>query len=276
MPKLSASIVVFKSNPGLLEEAIQSFTAAVPDGDLYVIDNSPTDQARAIASGLRIHYRFNGWNMGFGAAHNLALKEAMASGSTYHIVLNPDVYFEKDVVHRLSSFMEENEDVGLVMPKVLYPDGRLQHLCRLLPTPSILLFRRFLHPFKGFHRKINHYYEMQFTGYDRVMDVPFLSGCFMFLRVDALRYTGLFDERIFLYTEDVDLTRRMHLHYRTVFFPDAVIYHHHVRESYKSLRTMIHHAASAATYFNKWGWFVDAERDSINRQVILKLAQVNR
>lgn len=276
MRKLTASIVVYKSNVKLLKDAVSSFVNAAPDSDLYIIDNSPTDEARVLGNGANIRYVFNGWNMGFGAAHNLALKEAMKTGSKYHLVLNPDVYFEASVVHRLTDFMDQNQDAGLVMPKVLYPDGRLQHLCRLLPSPSILLLRRLLHPFKGFHKKLNHYYEMQFTGYDRVMDVPFLSGCFMFLRVDALHHTGLFDERIFLYTEDVDLTRRMHLQYRTVFFPDAVIYHHHVRESYKSFRTMFHHATSAAAYFNKWGWFVDTERDSINRQAILKVAQANR
>ncbi|MFZ5999048.1 MAG: glycosyltransferase family 2 protein, partial [Bacteroidota bacterium] len=84
---------------------------------------------------------------------------------------------------------------------------------------------------------------------------------------------GLFDENIFLYTEDIDLTRRIHQRYRTVFFPGAVIYHHHVRESYKNWRTLVHHATSAVTYFNKWGWFLDYERETINRNVLVKLSR---
>ena len=50
------------------------------------------------------------------------------------------------------------------------------------------------------------------------MDVPYLSGCFMLFRVAALRRVGLFDERFFMYPEDIDLTRRIHAEFRTVFF----------------------------------------------------------
>jgi GT2 family glycosyltransferase len=87
----------------------------------------------------------------------------------------------------------------------------------------------------------------------------------MFLRMDALRKVGLFDERIFLYTEDIDLTRRIHQHYRTIFFPGAAIYHYNQRSSYKSMVILMHHTLSAITYFNKWGWFNDIERDHINQ-----------
>jgi GT2 family glycosyltransferase len=271
--RLSASIVVYRSNPGLLRDAIESFLAAAPGSDLYIIDNSPTDDAKAHCNYPGTHYFFNGYNMGFGAAHNLALKKALESSSEYHLVLNPDIYFGSDVVRQLTEFMDTNADVGLVMPKILYPDGRLQYLCRLLPSPTTLLMRRFLHPFKRMSSKINHHYEMHFSGYDQVMDVPFLSGCFMFLRVDSLRSTGLFDESIFLYTEDIDLSRRLHRRYRTVFFPGAIVYHHHVRESYRNLRVFVHHTRSAITYFNKWGWFSDSERERINRKIILKLAR---
>ncbi|HZY81727.1 MAG TPA: glycosyltransferase family 2 protein [Cyclobacteriaceae bacterium] len=271
--RLSASIVVYKSNPRLLRDAIESFLAAAPGSDLYIIDNSPTNEAKAHCDYPGTLYFFNGFNMGFGAAHNLALKKALESQSEYHLVLNPDIYFGPEAVQQLTDFMDTNKDVGLVMPKILYPDGRLQYLCRLLPSPTMLLMRRFLHPFKKVSSKINHQYEMHFSGYDQVMDVPFLSGCFMFLRVDSLRSTGLFDESIFLYTEDIDLSRRLHRQYRTVFFPGATVYHHHVRESYRNLRVFVHHTRSAITYFNKWGWFTDSERERINRKIILKLAR---
>ncbi len=273
MSRISASIVVYKSEPLVLQAAIDSFLRAAPNSDLYVIDNSPSAEARTVCEGPNIHYHFNGFNMGFGAAHNLALKQSLAKGTDYHLVLNPDVYFQADVLRKLIAFMDSNADVGLAMPKVLYPDGRLQYLCRLLPSPTTLLLRRILHPLKPVSTRINDRYEMKFTGYDQVMDVPFLSGCFMFLRTDALRSTGLFDERIFLYTEDIDLTRRLHRNFRTVYFPDATVYHHHVRESYRSFRVFVHHARSAIAYFNKWGWFIDTERDEINRRAILKIVR---
>lgn len=270
--KITASIVVYKNNIELLQRAVQSFLDSTNESTLYIIDNSPKDICSTHFDDPRIKYIFNNRNIGFGAGHNIALKDALAKGSAYHIILNPDVYFEGNVIEKLYDFMEGDKDVGLITPKVLYPDGRLQPLCKLLPSPFTLFTRRFLHFNPYWINRLNHWYEMHFSGYDKVMDVPFLSGCFMFLRIDALRKVGLFDERIFLYTEDTDLTRRIHKYYRTVFFPEATIYHYHEKGSYKNTIILMHHILSAITYFNKWGWFRDTERDHINQRILLKLS----
>lgn len=270
--KITASIVIYKNNLALLKRAVQSFLESTEGSILYLIDNSPTDECRPHFIHPRIQYIFNKKNVGFGAGHNIALKDAMNKKSSYHIILNPDVYFEESVIEKLYHFMESDDQIGLIMPKVLYPDGRLQPLCKLLPSPFTLFSRRFLKFNPNLTRRLNHWYEMHFSGYDKVMDVPFLSGCFMFLRVDTLRKVGLFDERIFLYTEDTDLTRRIHKHYRTIFFPEATIYHYNQRHSYRSLAILLRHISSAITYFNKWGWFNDTERENINQQILLKFS----
>ncbi len=271
MRDLSASIVIYKSNPDLLLHAINSFLKSARVSLLYLIDNSPTDDARHLITDPRIIYLFNNQNLGFGAGHNIALKAAMKSSSKYHLVLNPDVYFNEKVIPDLYQFMEEDHSIGLTMPKVLYPDGRLQPLCRLLPNPSMLFLRRFFRFHKKLLEKQNLAHELHFSGYNKIMDVPFLSGCFMFLRVDALRQIGLFDERIFLYTEDMDLSRRIHQQFRTVFYPHATIYHHHQRGSYHNVQLLFHNIKSAIRYFNKWGWFFDRERKIINQRTLLKL-----
>jgi GT2 family glycosyltransferase len=269
---ISASIVIYKNDPALLQRAVESFLQSTSNTRLYIIDNSPTDDFRNQFQDSRIKYYFNNKNIGFGAGHNIALREALREKIPYHIILNPDVYFEKEVVEKLFSFMENNNQVGLLMPKVLYPDGRLQPLCKLLPSPITLFSRRFLKFNSNLVKNMNHWYEMHFTGYNTVMDVPFLSGCFMFLRMKTIEEVGLFDEKIFLYTEDTDLTRRIHKHYRTVFYPEATIYHHNQRASYKNMVIMMHHIFSAIRYFNKWGWFNDNERDSINQRILLKFS----
>jgi GT2 family glycosyltransferase len=271
MKNVTASIVAYKNDASLIAHAIHSFLRATTDSRLFLIDNSPTDDLKYLAYDPRITYIFNNKNLGFGAGHNLALKKVI-SESKYHVVLNPDVYFDSNVIVKLFTFMETNEDIGQVMPKVLYPDGRLQHLCKLLPTPQTLVLRRFFHFLSDTLQKHNHWYELKFASYDKVMDVPFLSGCFMFLRTAALQKAGLFDERFFLYTEDTDLTRRIHKFYRTVFFPETTIYHHHARGSYKDPWLLLCNIQSAVRYFNKWGWFNDMEREIINRDVILKLS----
>src|SRR3954467_7923621 len=140
MHDLSASIVIYKSNPDMLKQTISSFLQSAPHSLLFLIDNSPTDSARnIIPEDTRITYIFNNQNIGFGSGHNIALREALRLSGKYHLVLNPDVYFDKEVIQSLHSFMNSNSEIGLTMPKVLYPDGRLQPLCRLLPSPYTLI-----------------------------------------------------------------------------------------------------------------------------------------
>lgn len=268
---LTASIVAYRNSADLLAPAINSFIQGTTHARLFLVDNSPDDRLRCLAYHPRIEYIFNGGkNVGFGAGHNQAIRQVLHT-STYHVVINPDVYFSDEVLQRLITFMDAHPDIGQVMPKVLYPDGRLQRLCKLLPTPRTLITRRFLHFLTPVVARENYQYELQFSDYNQIMDVPFLSGCFMFLRTAALRQVGLFDERFFLYTEDTDLTRRIHRHFRTVYFPEVSIFHHHARGSYKSLRLLAHNIHSAVRYFNKWGWTRDEERERFNTQALLKL-----
>ena len=61
------------------------------------------------------------------------------------------------------------------------------------------------------------------------MNVPYLQGSFMFLRTKALKEVGLFYERFFMYPEDIDITRRMHKKYKTIFYPEVSIHHEHAK-----------------------------------------------
>jgi len=114
-------------------------------------------------------------------------------------------------------YMENNPGVGHLMPKILNPDGSIQRLCKLVPTPFDLFARMFLPSL--IKAKLSRRFELHGSGYNKVMFVPYLSGCFMLLRIEALKMVGLFDERFFMYPEDIDLTRRIAEKYETVFFP---------------------------------------------------------
>ena len=118
------------------------------------------------------------------------------------------IKFNKDIIKNIVDFLNSHSEIGNLMPKVLYPDGRIQHLCKLLPTPYDWIGRRF-NPFKKMVENRNEIFEMRFTGYNKIMDVPYLSGCFMFLKVDAIRKIGFFDENIFMYGEETDMCRRL-------------------------------------------------------------------
>lgn len=266
---ISASVVLYKNKPETVSRLLSSYVNSPGTGRLYVIDNSPTDILRGTCRHPKVVYRFNNFNLGYGSAHNLALRSSV-EGSTYHLVMNPDVYFDPSVPGKLKQFMDQSPEVGLCMPRVRYPDGRLQPLCKLLPGPKQLISRRFLPFLPRFLQKINYEYEMHFTRYDHVTEVPFLSGCFMFLRTEALKKVGFFDESYFLYAEDADLSRKIGKEYKNMYFPGAEIFHEHGRGSYKNFSLLLHNISSVVKYFNKWGWIHDEDRKSINRRILIK------
>jgi GT2 family glycosyltransferase len=270
-----ASIVIYNNDIEMISNAINSFLNSdiAYKKHLYLVDNSPNDNLKPLVSlsPESITYIFNPTNPGFGAAHNIALKKGIERGATYHLVLNPDVYFDKYVLASIIDFMDANPKLGNLMPKVLYPDGNIQYLAKLLPTPYDWIGRRF-NPFKSMVEKRNQTFELRFTEYNKIMDVPYLSGCFMFLRTEALKKIGLFDENIFMYGEETDLCRRLiEGGYRTIFFPKVHIFHHFAKGSHKSWRLTKIGVESAIYYFNKWGWFFDEKRKKINKEILDKL-----
>ncbi|MFH1440792.1 MAG: glycosyltransferase, partial [Candidatus Omnitrophota bacterium] len=120
MHDIVGSIVAFKNSKEGIRKAIDSFLDSGLNTYLYVIDNSPTDDLREVCVFKNIEYIFNNNNLGFGAGHNIAMRKA-AGKTKYSLILNPDVYFNQGTLEQLFDFMEQNQDVGLAMPKVLYP-----------------------------------------------------------------------------------------------------------------------------------------------------------
>ena len=232
---------------------------------VFWIDNSPSPQSPESLDS-RIEYRHNPYNMGYGAAHNIAIRESIYDDIPFHLVINPDIILTQEALDGMLQFIAQHPEVGSLMPKVLYPNGEIQRLCKLLPSPIDVFGRRFLP--SSWMRRRNQIYEMHASGYDRLMNVPYLSGCFMLLRTQAVQKARLFDERFFMYPEDMDLTRRIHRDYLTVFFPHATIIHNHEKASYKSLKMLWIHMVNMCRYFNKWGWLCDKERTLFNQTAI--------
>lgn len=224
-----------------------------------------------------IKYIYNGKNLGYGSAHNIGIRMAIEMNSDYHVVLNPDLKFEPYVIDELEKYADANKDVVYMMPKVLNPDGNIQYLCKLLPTPQDLIFRRFLPKTKNALKK-NALYELRCFGYkyDKIINPPCLSGCFMFMRVSALKkYNLFFDEKYFMYCEDFDLMRRLHRIGKTVFYPEVSVIHNHAKESYHDRKMMRIHIRSAIRYFNKFGWIFDKERKAENSKILSEIYKKN-
>ena len=254
--KITSCIVLYRNDIKILKEAIDSFLNTNLNVKLYLVDNSPTDELKVLVIDSRIEYIHNPSNPGFGSAHNIAIQKAFNFDSDYHLILNPDIYFESGTLEKLCEFMDSNLNVGHVMPKVTYPNGDFQYLCKTNPTFFDLFARGFMPSFikKVFQKRIDKY-EYKNWDYDRVIyDIPYLSGCFMFLRTETLRKVGFFDDKIFMYLEDADLTRRFLEVSRTAYYPVSHVYHHFAKLTHKKLKFKWITVQSAFIYFNKWGW----------------------
>lgn len=265
---ITASIVLYKTSPAELEKVCRSLFQNDIFSRVIIVDNSPDDRLKDTIRHEKVEYIFVGKNLGYGSAHNVAIRKIIDE-SDYHLALNTDIFFAENVIQQLVAYMNKHPEVGLVLPKVLNLKGEVQYLAKLLPTPSNLAIRLFLPD--TILKKKRRRYQLAFNGYNTTMEAPCLSGCFMFFRVDILKEVGLFDERFFLYAEDFDLSRRIHEKYKTIYYPKVAITHYHHRHSYKNRELMFVHIVNTIRYFNKWGWFYDPKRWHTNKRALEEL-----
>jgi GT2 family glycosyltransferase len=271
---LSSSIVLYNTPKAEIVRLLDCIEKSSID-IVYIIDNSSNDNFRFLEEqNKKVRYIPNR-NLGYGTSHNIALHEAIDKGSDFHLILNPDIRVSPESISVLLSYMEKHDDVVYILPKVIYPDGTIQYLCKLLPTPFDLIFRRFI-PNTKFTQKLSDRYILRNSGYNKIINPPCLSGCFMFLRMSTIKENNIFfDERFFMYCEDFDFIRRLHRVGKTIFYSDVSIIHDHAKESYKSKKMLIEHIKSAIKYFNKWGWFFDKERKLMNKQILDEISSLN-
>ena len=264
---ISGSIVLYKSPEDILIKVINSTLNSQLIKQLFLLDNSPTNSLKNISDDPRVIYIHNPSNPGFGAAHNIAIKKAIEDGSSYHFVINPDVYFEKDVITPMIDYMKTNPNIGMIMPEVLNTDGSVQNLPKLLPNPLSIVLRKLKKP-TSFYQKFINKYELRFVKRNKIYNAPILSGCFTLLNLNAIKEIGGYDDSYFMYFEDWDLSRRMTEMYETIYFPKVSIYHDYNSGANKSFYLFKIYLKSAFHYFNKWGWFFDKKRKEINAKTL--------
>lgn len=256
---ITASLVVYNSPISEVSICVECVMRAKPAG-VWILFNGPDDAKfleleRLFSGNEKIHLK-RIENRGYGAGHNIGISEAIAIGSSYHLVLNSDTRWDGDVIYPMVEYMQQHQDVALMGPRTVYPDGSLQYTARMLPHPAQLFLRRFV---PGAFKKTDDQYLLKHLDHNKIWDVPYLLGCFMLFRTSALKEIGMFDERFFMYPEDIDITRRMHKKYKTLYWPEVTIIHDHAQESRKNLRMLRIHMANMVKYFNKWGWLRDRE-----------------
>jgi GT2 family glycosyltransferase len=263
------SVVAYRTDPAEIQRAVEQFSAVPLKTHLCIIDNSPEPLPLPRFDPGKVSYHFANANLGYGRGHNLALRAARDK-TQYSLVMNTDIHYSPEVVLRLRDFLEQHPSASLAAPKIRYPDGSLQYVCRLLPTPTNLILRRLM-PNARWTQEADAKYELRWWDHDRLANIPYFQGSYLLLRTSAALAIGGFDERFFIYGEDIDLCRRLHQKSATVYVPDVEIIHEYRRYSSRSLRGTWYGIQNNCRYFNKWGWFFDGERRRVNRKVIASL-----
>jgi GT2 family glycosyltransferase len=221
--------------------------------DLYVIDNSSNSDLENLFLGKEhFHYFHSESNKGFAKAHNQILHK-IKDDYEFHLIINPDVFFNYDVLSPIVSYLDKNQDVVQIIPKILNEDKSIQFTYKTEPRPFDLLARRFF-PKNWFTSRMESLSQKSSLN-GEVSEIPIMSGCFMFFRTKVLNDIGFLDERFFLYMEDIDFSKRISEKYKSVYFPEVSIFHKHTQGSYSDRNLMRRHMASAIKYYNKHGWY---------------------
>lgn len=262
---LTASIVAYHTPDEEIVRAAQLAEHSAIDR-LYVVDNSSSGSTAALLRDCRKVKYIASDNRGFGASHNRAIRQAGFAGSTFHIVMNADVTVSPGDISVMKEYLKTHSDVVALQPRIVNADGSDQFTVRLLPTPLDSFGRRFL-PSRLMARR-NNRYLLKCLDHDAIFEAPYHQGSFMFLRMEKLLECGAFDERFFMYPEDIDLTRRLHRLGKTIYFPHVKVTHLHNAASYHSLKMLAVHCVNMVRYFNKWGWLNDKERRKFNAQTL--------
>jgi GT2 family glycosyltransferase len=273
---LTVSIVTYRPDLALLDKTLRTLAAALAVSreqgllrgtNVVLIDNTnerataasviKLGQERFRDTGVTMTYLHGHANIGYGAAHNLA----MHGGSTnYHLVLNPDVELAPDALAVALRFLAAHRAIGVIAPASFRADGTREYLCKRYPSMLDLGVRGFAPSLvqRLFRRRLARYEMRHETNAlpdaKALSPIAVMSGAFMFARRKAIDATGGFDPKFFLYFEDFDWSVRLNRVTKSAFVPGVHIVHHGGGARAKGARHILYFAKSAVRFFNKHGW----------------------
>ena len=262
---LSIIIVNYKSRAKLVN-CLDSISRAEMGSlryEIIVVDNASGDDLNDIKQRWpKISLINSPKNLGMGGGNNLGIEAATAP---LVLVLNPDTVVKDKALVVLSDYLKAHPAVGLIGPKLLYPDGSLQSSCARFPRFFMPFLRR---TFLGkYFQAARDSFTMNDFDHNSVSAVDWLMGsCIMFRKeitlADGQIFKPRFDERYFMYFEDTDLARQFWSRgLKVIYDPEAIVIHDHQRQSAKHpwyLALLLDklawlHIESWLKYFAKWG-----------------------
>jgi len=227
-PDLGLSVVIPSWNTReLLGVCLEKLAAAdKPSTEVIVVDNGSEDgSADMVAERFpEVHLLRNEGNEGFARGCNQGMRVARGENV---LLLNTDTEVAPDAIRRLVDFLDENAEHGAVAPRLVHPDGRTQPTVMAFPNLRSVLafgtpFERWFPESKELRR-----YFLRDWDQESSRDVDQPPAACLLLRRRVLEEVGLFDETLWLFFNDVDLSRRMAASgWKTHYLSEAIVVHH--------------------------------------------------
>ena len=227
-------LIVHYNTPGLLRQTLKGIFRANPSVvyEVIVVDNNPKSRVQEMVQREfpTVVNILSEENVGFGRGMNKAMEVARGR---YLFVFNPDMILMPGNLEALTQFMDTHPDVGMVGPRLLNPDGSIQHSVYRFQLPLVIAYRRVpLLRRLSFAKRAVNVYLMAGEDLTKTQDVNYVLGAAMFVRREAAEEVGGFDPEFFVYFEDQDWCRRFwSLGWRIVYNPDVSLIHYHRRET---------------------------------------------
>lgn len=248
-PLLRRCLASIVASPGVSVHAAEGALRI----ELIVVDNASRDESLAMLAHEFPWARVirNPVNVGFTRANNQALARARGR---YVLFLNPDAEVMGDALQTMVHYMDAHPDVGALGPQLRYPDGRVQPSRRRFPTlATAFLESTLLHQWWP-NNPVARRYHLADQPDDREQEVDWLVGACLLVRREAIEQVGGFDERYFMYSEELDWCRRARAAgWRIVYLPTAQVIHHEGKSSEQAMAARhIHFNTSKVLYFQKY------------------------
>ena len=230
IPKNLVSAIVVNFNAEIcIEECLEGIFGS--NGNLQleviVVDNASTDESVAALKAAEKNHSnlkviWNRVNIGFSRACNQALRDAQGK----HILfLNPDCIVQENTLEELVTVLKQSENVGMVGPLIVNPDGSEQAGARRkVPTP----WRSLMQTLNLGHLFPSRDFRLHKTPLPtEATPVDAISGAFMLVKYEALQQVGAMDKKYFMHCEDLDLAMRFkEADWQILFVPHAKVMHH--------------------------------------------------
>lgn len=254
--ELDVSIIVVSWNAKeFLRQCLQSIYETIHSVtyEIIVVDNDSSDGSPEMVKKEfpRVKLICTGDNFGFAKGNNIGINH---SNGKYLFLINSDVEVKRGCINRMVSFMDKHPEIGLLGPKVQYPDVTLQPSCKSFPTlwntACYALALDAILP----RSKLFSSYLMRYWRHDKVRPIDVIAGCCWMVRREAVNEVGLLDEEFFMYGEDIDWCRRFWMAgWQVVFFPYAEVIHYGgASSSNASIRFYIEMLRANIQYFKKY------------------------